>query len=919
MIIDLKVLDEVKFKFLELGVSVTEMASKNDAYFKNIYFSMERLNTMMKSVIDDDQLEVVAKHADAIVNQFKKVDDIFADMAKSYKGADVLGDSLNNLNSKFDKMSTDLTAMKAEKTASDKKKLEEKKNEGKDKKSKPGYLDKEMQGVMGKLNSLMSKMMVPSAGALLAGGIGILAYGVSEQQRMKAEAGEASDIIVVAADGHLKKLKNRATAFLSGFQESLQKFYGVSRQEVQAAAKVFSEGGTQIADWMNGRDASLGLAGRNFLSFSLGVDKLLNVAGGTTARAMVDYAERYGMSLEESKNTLTRMLEIGGEEGGLGFVRFSKMVNEAAPALERLGFSVDATTEFMGKMQGAFEGLKIPKQMAGNLLVKGTQKMAEGLSSMSEGWVRAFAERMGMGEGPEAVQKFREYWVRMMKTKGNPEEFDKFINLIVEESLKLFEGNELKTRYFMSNVLGMGTEGAFLATESYKAGKNPDLNPKKKYDAAKKARESLKDAYKTEREKRTEWELGMNEWMKAISKIGIAALSLLARALGKMVLYFRSIPAIVSNLMNDNKKQGREDNEKLFNRIEELMSDDGKSFKLLRQGFEELGIAGKKLLGASFGENLDAISNAFSEDPFSLSDSDRESSRENATGGYVGSSYTPPSSVRVVTVPIERLGSVDVHSPKEDLRSKIGSDTLTLDSDITEWKGKRPLEIISLGVDEQGNIRLALIGECPRCGLPFDDGFDKEKYFDDLNDQASIVISSPNTGKSAKVNLSTGGKALDTISSVSTKGKTQKKIKGAGKETPELNPELLDVLKDVSAEYPGRAINVYKSVGAESGPHARGEALDIGVAGVSNRELGRKLYEKGYGTKKGELGLYEKSPFVHVGVREKPALWVDTAGKGESAKYLKNEEKKRWIDENLYKSDMNDSNMFMAPVTEGGV
>lgn len=913
MIIDLKVLDEVKFKFLELGVSVTEMASKNDAYFKNIYFSMERLNTMMKSVIDDDQLEVVAKHADAIVNQFKKVDDIFADMAKSYKGTDVLGDSLNNLNSKFDKMSTDLTSMKAEKTASDKKKLEEKKNEGKDKKSKPGYLDREMQGVMGKLRSLLSTLMVPSAGALLAGGIGILAYGVSEQQRMKAEAGEASDIIVVAADGHLKKLRNRATAFLSGFQESLQKFYGISKQEVQAVAKVFSEGGTKIEDVLQGRDASLGMVGQNFLSFSLGVDKLLNVAGGTTARAMVDYAERYGMSLEESKNTLTRMLEIGGAEGGLGFVRFSKMVNEAAPALERLGFSVDATTEFMGKMQGAFEGLKIPKQMAGNLLVKGTQKMAEGLSSMSEGWVRAFAERMGMGEGPEAVQKFREYWVRMMKTKGNPEEFDKFINLIVEESLKLFEGNELKTRYFMSNVLGMGTEGAFLATESYKAGKNPDLNPKKKYDAAKKSREALKDSFKTEAEKRTEWERGMNAWMKAISKIGLAALSLLARALGKMILYFRSIPAVVSNLLSG--EEGRLKNERLMDRIDKLMSDEGKSFNLLKQGFEELGIAGKKLLGAAFGENLDAISNAFSEDPFSLSDSDREKSRKNATGGFSGSSYTPPSSVRVITVPVSSVETQSVTSPYEEELIKSGVNL----ADEVGWVGKRPLEIISFGTDEQGNIKMALIGECPRCGLPFDDRFDKEKYFDDLLDQSSIVIFSPNTGKSAKVNLSTGGKALDTISSVSTKGKTQKKIKGAGKETPELNPELLDVLKDVSAEYPGRAINVYKSVGAESGPHARGEALDIGVAGVSNRELGRMLYEKGYGTKKGELGLYDKSPFVHVGVREKPAMWVDTSGKGESAKYLKNEEKKRWIDENLYKSDMNDSNMFMAPVTEGGV
>ena len=920
MIIDLKALDDLRVGFADLGITVTELASKNDAYFKNIYFSMEKLNVLMKSMIDDEALDKVAKHADAIVNQFKKVDDIFADMAKSYQGAAILGSSLDNLNSKFDKISTDLTAMKAEKTAEDKKKLEEKKRGRTDRKKKPdGLLQKEIHGVMGKMKSLMSTLMVPALGGVAAGIVGIMAYGVAEQQRMKAEAGEASDILVTSVDGHLKKLKGRATSWLSGFQESLQKFYGVSRQEVQAAAKAFSEAGVKISDWMKGRDANLGMVGRNFLSFSIGVDKLLNVTGGTTAKAMVDYAERYGMSLEESKKTLIRMLELGGQEGGLGFVRFTKMINEAAPAMEKLGFSIDSTAEFMGKMQGALEGLKIPKQMAGNLLVKGTQKMAEGLSSMSEGWVRVFAERMGMGEGPDAVQKWREYWVRMLKNKGNPEEFDKFLNLIVEESLKIFEGNELKTRYFLANSLGMGTEGAFLAHEAYKSSKNPELSPKKKVETASKARGALQDSLKTEAEKRTEWERSMNAWLKAISKIGIATLNLLARALGKMILYFRSIPSIVKNLWDSDDERGRRNNEAVFNNIEKVMSDDGKSFELLKQGFKDLGVAGKSLLGASFGKNLDAISSAFSMDvgnPFLTAGSDRAASRTSVTGGYLGGASslpTAPSSVRVVTVPVSQFGAEGVVSPYEENLKNKGSVFGERFSELEGWLGKRPLEIVSFGSDELGNIKLALTGECPRCGLPFDDGFDKEEY---LGGSESVLISSPNTGKSSKVRLNDAS-SLGDIADLSTKGSTRKKREASGLGS-KLNPELLNVLKDVNTAYPGRNINVYKSLGGEGGPHARGEALDIGVAGISNRDLGRKLYEMGYGTKKGELGLYENSPFVHVGVRGKPALWVDKGGRGESGNYVKSEDKKKWIDANLYKSDAGDSDLFTAPVTESG-
>lgn len=96
--------------------------------------------------------------------------------------------------------------------------------------------------------------------------------------------------------------------------------------------------------------------------------------------------------------------------------------------------------------------------------------------------------------------------------------------------------------------------------------------------------------------------------------------------------------------------------------------------------------------------------------------------------------------------------------------------------------------------------------------------------------------------------------------------------------------ELLDLLYRLQRHFDApcvRVVSAYRAGGASQ--HARGRAADIVIPGVDDAKLAAHARSLG-GT---GVGLYPKSGFVHVDVRESPHYWVDSSGPGERSRPVK--------------------------------
>jgi uncharacterized protein YcbK (DUF882 family) len=97
----------------------------------------------------------------------------------------------------------------------------------------------------------------------------------------------------------------------------------------------------------------------------------------------------------------------------------------------------------------------------------------------------------------------------------------------------------------------------------------------------------------------------------------------------------------------------------------------------------------------------------------------------------------------------------------------------------------------------------------------------------------------------------------------------------------DMDPRLIAVLSRISQHFGDAVIEIISGhrkpdgkVTSETSQHAFGTAADIRIAGVSLEAL--KDAAKGLGAR--GIGVYTKSRFVHVDVRQKPYYWRDDNG-----------------------------------------
>ena len=885
MLIDPQTLENVRFQFVELGRAISTMSSDIKHSVDTVQSSLTKLQSSLQSAVDPEAFEDMTKAVNEISDVSADYVALYSRFEGTFDGLDAFGDSLKSASEKFGGISKDIESLSGTPTEAVRREGEVVSSKREPKRrisSPPGLLKKEYSSAKGKIKGMLSTLKIPAIGGVAAGAIAWMAYGFQEKDRMQAEAGEVRNIMVTAFDGMAKDMVSKGTRYVAGFQEQMQKFFGISKEEVQNVAKAFVDGGVSIESMLSGFDKKLGKVGKNFMSFSLAVDKMYEMSGGTTAQRMVQYASDYGKSMGEAKDTVEKLFFLG-QESGLGVENFVEIVEKSGDSLKKLGFDIDKVADLAVKMQESFEKIGVPKRFAGRQIALGLDQMSSGLANMSEGWQTLIAQKMGYGEGLEGRQKFLEASSRVAEGRG-AEDTERFIVTTVNTVMEAVRGDEVRARYILQKDLGFGFEGARIAKMITDAANSGDRLKSK--EITKKYQKQIKDALQTEAQKQSRFQRQMNAWMKGIADIGQGVLGLVGNFLASLIAYLKALPEMFSNLFSKDRASR---NVEIMDQVLSFQKDNVKYQNLIKGGFKKLQKAGagmgKNILGSAFGN----IQKAMAFDPTSQF---RESSKGFVEPSRPFKSVPPPKippTVQMVTIPVRGPGMYEAGGPEEKYKSFLG--WASAKSKGETWVGTG-LQIVSQGVDESGNISVGLVGDCPRCGLVFGEGFDAEAYKEAIKGQP-LEFFNPNTGKSLTVDPMTEA-GMNEFSRFA-RGRSSRKAGSAG----HLDPKLGRILTEISQRFPGKRLQVYSGHReGEKGPHGQGIAMDIGVEGVPKEDLFRFLRSN---IKGGGKGFYPKQPYVHIDTRPGQSVWVDFSKKGESSKdqTIKGSEAKQWLNKNI--------------------
>ncbi len=885
--IDIEQLTEVSYRFTELGAAIEAVSSQNTRSFEDMLDGLRTLQSVTDSMSRDTISSIASSLGANVIyapqitqmymNSFLKTDEVFkslnssmADFQKVFMQAATgavaggpAGVGATGMRLPHAKVATTSTGSK---------------------KKEVGLVEHELKSVGTTLRGWASKLKIPLPGALIAGGMIWAALGFKRTQRIAAEAGEVKNIFVGAVDSAVKGMVEKGTSYISGLQEELQRAYGIVKGETQGVIRSFIDGGVSIEQMLKKVDDSLGLVGESTVTFTLGLDKFFEIPGGASAKLMTKMMADYGYSMDKARDKLTTLM-FAGKESGIGTMQFVKNVEEASSELKQFGFDMEAVADLALTMQNHFERMGVPEQFAGKQAVTGLKQMASGLANMSEDWQVFFAEKLGYGMGLAGRQAMMQSQTRVARG-GGYEDLMKLYRQYATVALEVNRGNEVNAMYMLETSMGLGRDGAYLAIEIMKKINSGDVISAK--ELAKKHETELRDSIITEKEKRSSWELHMNDWMDAISIMGEGILAGFANLLAQLVVWGSSLPALIINYFQGNTKA----NEALLQKIDQVTATMTGGWDTFANGLSMLAEVAPKMgldvLGTSamsFKSAIDYVKEMLGLQTESPADpslaidpwgvwSNAPAAPSSPFAGSAGTFASPI--IQTVTIPARQAGAYAVPAPSAQDAFSAG-----MQGSSQPWAGGK-LSISSDGVDAAGNIRLSLVGNCPRCGLVFGEapmGYIEQpsSFFSgsDQPDAGKVRVVNPNIGVAQELDPTTTS-GMQLLSQMSRGGKARR----GGVATENLDPRLGNILKQVSEAFPGKAVKVFRGATEKGGTdeHSKGKAMDIGVEGEDPADVFRFLQKN---VKGGGKGYYPNRPFVHVDVRDDNAVWVDPSKAGE--------------------------------------
>jgi len=108
MIINFDELDQLKFKFVDLGLALSDLSENNDEYFNEIISNTNKLKSSLASSINQDALNAALESATSISKQVDDFSKAVTDISRSFSGMESLESNLEASASKFSSFANSL-------------------------------------------------------------------------------------------------------------------------------------------------------------------------------------------------------------------------------------------------------------------------------------------------------------------------------------------------------------------------------------------------------------------------------------------------------------------------------------------------------------------------------------------------------------------------------------------------------------------------------------------------------------------------------------------------------------------------------------------------------------------------------------------------------------------------------------------
>ena len=402
-----------------------------------------------------------------------------------------------------------------------------------------GILKGTVSAVLDQVAGIGSGLMGQLGGTPLMGGLfGLMMFGYKEDDRLKAQLGEVSNIFVAAGESAV----NPQVAKLAAFQEKAQRFYGISRNEIQANLKTYVNAGIALTDVFKQQAAGLGEVGESAVHLSVALDKHFEMSGGTTAKLAARAVREYGMNLSGALDTLQR-IAFSSSKAGSGASAFMNWTFQATGSVKSLGIGVeDAALAALNAQRGLMNS-GVGQDLALGQAQQGVGEMYAGIGRRSVGEQADFAERLGFGEGLEGRQNYLE------GSAGRPDMQMKLVGLLYKDAMEAGGGDETKSRFFLEQK-GYGFEGArTIMTLGPKLGGGAKLD-----DLEVQEREALKNSFQTEAQKTSEFGRNMKTLLDGAAKTGQSLLAVLSNFAAIAITGMQALSILIAGKPEDKER-----------------------------------------------------------------------------------------------------------------------------------------------------------------------------------------------------------------------------------------------------------------------------------------------------------------------------------------------------------------------------
>ena len=715
MIINFDELDKLKFKFVDLGKALSDLSENNSEYFNEITRNTSKLKSSLSSVINQDALKDAVDSATSISKQVDDFSKAVTDISRSFVGMELLESNLEASASKFSSFANSLDSFSKSpsKKSRNYSKALTKGSKVTKKKDKPGLVSKELASAASIIESKLKSFQIPTkVGTIAATGLLWMAFGFTEATRLKAQAGLAKNILVTAVDGASEAAVAKGTKWLSLFAEKMDKFYGISEKEIMGLAKQFTHMGFSIDEAINKKSgpAVENLHG-NFISLSLSLDKMMEQATGTNAAKMGDYANKYGMSLKDSSDSLTKMYALGKAEGSIGPVTFLNSIEKSLDSLSTMGYKVSEVVDSFEILRKRFEDVGVPKYLAASTAAEGIKGITEGMQNAGTTEQVLMAELAGYGEGSSARIQMLDATTKL--SDGNDDAWKDDIHNITKKLLSMPNMDEYDVRTYLKNKLKMGFSGAMAAVELVKARASGDTSALAKSDESiEKFRKEQKEALKTESLKMNELKKLLNEWKVAQRLLGQGLFGLAMDTFAVLIAFFKSAGVGMGTYLQSNYEKGKKEREALMNKVVSYGRNAPAHVQMMSDGLSKAGEVVGRTAAVALGSTIKIVLEAHNFNPFAKITGYQ--TRGNANWGVGGSGYETTPISKVVTIPVpEEEGELTTPQGKDILNSTVEYTDARIKYD---WVGGT-FRLVTHGVTESGDLKMGLEGNCPRCGL----------------------------------------------------------------------------------------------------------------------------------------------------------------------------------------------------------